>query len=90
MVIPEYTPISTLQKNYVGIVKKTEFGPVILAQYSKPVAVLLSPVDYERLAGMEVELQRLQRIVTADKHFSEMRAGDYVDMTEEIEAKAAA
>jgi prevent-host-death family protein len=89
MIFPEYTPVSQIQKNYGSVLKKTELGPVILAHYSKPVAVIMSASDYERFAGMEVELKRLQRIVKADRDFAEMRQGKYTLLTDELAANNA-
>ena len=79
MVIPEYTPISALQRNYSAVIQKLEDGPVILAQHSRPIAVVLSTGQYER---METELKRLRRIVQADEDFAEMRAGNYTNLND--------
>ena len=79
MVIPQIMPISTLQRTYNAVVRNLANGPIFLAQYSKPIAVMLSTSDYERLAGMEAEVKRLQRIVLADQDFAEMRQGRYVE-----------
>ena len=40
----------------------------------------MSASDYERFAGMEVELKRLQRIIQYDQDFAEMRAGNYTNL----------
>src|SRR4051812_8427729 len=79
MVIPKFTPISTLQRDYNAVVRKLDKGPVILSQYTKPVAVVMSPAQYEHLTGLEVELKRLQRIIQYDQDFAEMRQGKYTE-----------
>ncbi|MDQ3248906.1 MAG: type II toxin-antitoxin system Phd/YefM family antitoxin, partial [Chloroflexota bacterium] len=70
MHIPQLMPISTMQRNYSAVVRNLLTGPVILSQYSKPVAVMLSPDDYERLASAEVEMKRLQRMIRSDQEFA--------------------
>ena len=79
MYVPQVMPISTLQRTYKAVVSNLIKGPIFLAQYSKPIAVMMSTSDYERLAGMEAEVKRLQRIVLADQDFAEMRQGRYVE-----------
>jgi PHD/YefM family antitoxin component YafN of YafNO toxin-antitoxin module len=52
-------------------------GPVVLAQRSKPTAVLVSVADWDSMAG---ELARLRRIVEADRQFAEIRAGKFIEL----------
>ncbi len=79
MHMPQMLPITKLQRNYSAIVRQLPAGPVFLSQHAKPVAVVLAPADYERLASAEVELHRLQRMATADQDFAEMRNGKYTE-----------
>ena len=85
-VFQEFTPISAMQRDYRGTLAKTAKGPVILALRGKPEAVLMSASDYERFAGMEVELKRLRRLVQYDQQFAEMRAGNYTELLPDMEA----
>jgi prevent-host-death family protein len=75
----QITPVSELQKNYGEVLKRLEAGPVFLAQRSKPVGVILSPGDYDKLNS---ELKRLQRIIAYDRQFAEIRAGTYTELPE--------
>lgn len=67
-------PITQLQRNYNIVLDRLPVGPVMLLQRSSLAAVMVSP---EQWNAMTAELERLRRIVTADKHFAEMRAGNY-------------
>ena len=80
MHVPQFLPVSTLQRTYNAVVSKLANGPVFLSQKSKPIAVMLSTNDYERLAQAEVELKRLKRLAKYDRDFAEMRAGNYTDL----------
>jgi len=86
MVMPQLMPISTMQRNYSAIVRKLPTGPVFLSQHSKPVAVVLSPGEFERLINADEEMKRLQRIISSDKEFAEMLAGDYTELIPEVPA----
>ena len=86
MYTPQIMPISALQRNYAAVVRQLPAGPVFLSQYSKPVAVMLSPAEYERLAAAEAEVKRLQRMIRSDKEFAEMLAGDYTEYVPEAAA----
>lgn len=79
MQTPQLLPVSMLQRSYAAIVKKLPTGPVFLSQHSKPVAVVLAPVDYDRLISAEIELHRLQRMANADQDFAAMRNGKYTE-----------
>lgn len=79
MYIPQVMPISTLQRTYNAVVRNLPKGPVFLSQHSKPIAVMLSTEDYERMANAEAELQRLRRVVQYDQDFAEMRQGKYTE-----------
>ena len=81
MTIQEYTPISSMQRDYLATLRKTELGPVILAQYSKPVAVLLSTKDYEKLVADAQDAKRLRRWQRANEAAKLMDTGDYVELS---------
>ena len=86
MVMPQLMPISTMQRNYSAIVRKLPTGPVFLSQHSKPVAVMPSPAEYERLATADEEMKRIRRNQRADKDFAAMMAGDYSELIPEVPA----
>lgn len=86
MHVPQLLPISTLQRTYTAVVSKLPNGPVFLSQKSKPIAVMLSTQDYERLATAEEELKRLRRIVQYDQQFADMRAGNYTNLDDLLAA----
>lgn len=79
MLISEFVPVSTFQKDYSKIVRSLPDGPVILSQYTKAVAVVMTPDEYERLIRADVELKRLQRIIQYDQDFAAMRGGEFVE-----------
>ncbi len=71
--------ISGFRSNYDGVLKKLSNGPVLLLQRSNLAAVLVSPVEWNQLT---VELQQLRRLLAADQHFAEMKAGKFVTQEE--------
>lgn len=79
MNIPQIMPITTLQRNYVEVVKNLPAGPVFLSQRSRPVAVMLSSADYEKLVRDAEEGQRLKRIAQYTQDFADMRNGKYTE-----------
>ncbi len=81
MAIQEYTPISTLQRDYLATIRKTERGPVILSQHSKPIAILLSTADYEKLVADAQDAQRLRRWQRAGDIAKRMDTGDYTELS---------
>jgi prevent-host-death family protein len=76
--VTQIVPISDFHIRQADVLTKLGKGPVILAQRSKPAAVLLSMQDWDQ---MQAELKRLRRHAEADRQFAEMRAGKY--LTEE-------
>lgn len=80
MSIPVYTPVTELQAKYKETILKTKDGPVILSQYSKPIAVLLSTDAYEKLVADAQEAKRLRRWQKAEEAAARMAAGDYIEM----------
>lgn len=85
--LPQMTSVTELRNNYPSLIKKLSNGPVVLAQRSKPIAVIVTPEQWDLQAD---ELARLRRIVEADRHFSEMRAGKFVDLNDLDKELAAA
>jgi prevent-host-death family protein len=75
----QIVPISDFHIRQSEVLTKLGNGPVILAQRSKPAAVLLSVRDFDQ---MQTELKRLRRQAVADRHFAEMRAGEYLTQEE--------
>lgn len=67
-------PITQLQRNYNIVLDRLSDGPVMLLQRSALAAVMVSP---EQWNAMTAELERLKRIVASDKHFADMRSGQY-------------
>lgn len=84
--MPQVVPVSDLRTRHVETFHLLKDGPVVLAQRSRPAAVLISFEDWDETAR---ELARLRRIILADRHFAEMKAGDYVDLDDLDKALAA-
>jgi prevent-host-death family protein len=74
-VTPQIEPITTLARDHRALMAKIQDGPVFLAQRSRPAAVVISPEQWDQLI---MELRRLQRIIEADRHFSEVDAGQFL------------
>jgi prevent-host-death family protein len=75
--MPQIVPVSDLRTKHIETFGLLKRGPVVLAQRSRPAAVLVSFEEWDETAN---ELARLRRIVAADRHFAAMKAGDYVDL----------
>lgn len=85
--VPQIVPVTDLRLRHVEVFGLLNRGPVILAQRSRPAAVLVSLNEWDQMAG---ELARLRRIIEGDRQFAEMRAGNYVDLEDLDKALAAA
>ena len=63
-IMPDVVPVSQLRGNHKEIFSQIEKGPVILAQHSKPAAVLVSVADWnareKRLEILEARLKYLE------------------------------
>ena len=81
MHVPQVLPISTLQRTYNAVVRKLPNGPVFLSQHSKPVAVMLSPTDYEKLVTDAEDAGRLRRWQRAGEIAKRMDTGDYIELS---------
>lgn len=73
--------ITNFRMNYKDVLKRAVAAPVLLLQNSALAGVLVSPDEWNRLND---ELKRLRRLARADKALAEMKAGDYVDITDGI------
>jgi prevent-host-death family protein len=90
MAIPQIASVTTLARDFKSVLAKLPQGPVFVAQRSGPAAVVLSIGHYEKMANDLEELKRLRRMIKADQALAEMKAGNFVDMTDELATKAAA
>lgn len=81
--IQQIVPVSDMSIKQTEVMKLLINGPVVLAQRSKPAAVLVSVEEWDRQAE---ELARLRRIVLSDRQFSEMDAGYFADHDEAMKA----
>jgi prevent-host-death family protein len=73
--IPQIVPITDLRIKHAEVLRMLHKGPVILAQRSRPTAVLVSVEEWDRQAD---ELKRLKRILMSDQYLAEMRQGNYL------------
>lgn len=73
--IPRIMPVSDLRTKHKEMFGTLNEGPIVLAQRSKPTAVLVSVEQWSNTAE---ELKRLQRIIESDAALARMEAGDYV------------
>jgi PHD/YefM family antitoxin component YafN of YafNO toxin-antitoxin module len=67
MNIPQIEPITTMAKDHKAVLAMLHSGPVILAQRSRPAAVLLSISDYEK---MMTRLQHLELLAEARRNLA--------------------
>ena len=84
--MPQVVPVSDLRTRHVETFQLLKDGPVILAQRSRPAAVLVSFADWDETAR---ELARLRRIIQAKRHFAETKPKDYVNLNDLDKALAA-
>lgn len=74
--LPQIASVTDLRNNYPKVIRRLSDGPIILAQRSKPVAVVISPQQWDTMAD---ELAQLRRIVEGDRQLAEIRSGNYVE-----------
>jgi prevent-host-death family protein len=84
--VQQIVPISDMKLKHAQVLGLLSKGPVVLAQRSKPAAVLVSVAQWDAQAD---ELARLRRIVEYDRQFAEMDAGNFVKF-EDIDKELAA
>jgi PHD/YefM family antitoxin component YafN of YafNO toxin-antitoxin module len=85
--VPQIVPVTDLRLKHVQVFGMLHNGPVVLAQRSRPAAVLVSVEAWDKLAA---ELKRLRRIIEADRHFAQASAGDVVALEDLDQALASA
>ncbi len=63
-IIPDVIPVSQLRTHHKAVFEQVQHGPVILAQRSKPAAVLVSVADWNererRIEMLEAQLKYLE------------------------------
>jgi len=74
--VPQIASVTEFRNNHVAVLQKLGNGPVILAQHSQPVAVIVTPEQWNEQSD---ELQRLRRIIEGDRQFAEIATGDRVE-----------
>lgn len=62
--IPQMASVTQIQKQPAEVFAMLDKGPVVLASYSKPAAVLVSVTEWQRVAD---ELQRYREIAAAKR-----------------------
>ena len=60
--LPQIETVSALKHRYIEVMQRLDAGPVVLTRNAKPVAVLLSPADWDRLID---ELEMLRETATS-------------------------
>ena len=55
--IPQMANVTELRNDYNALIARLSEGPVVLAQHSKPAAVLVSPAEWNETAQLIEELQ---------------------------------
>lgn len=73
--VPQIVPISDMAQRQGEVMPLLANGPVILAQRSKPAAVLTSVSQWDTIIKRVQELEQRE----LDRQFAAMKAGDYVD-----------
>lgn len=81
MAISQIAPVTQLIRDHLSVLNRLVDGPVVLAQRSKPAAVLLSVNDYEKLLADSEDAKRFRRTIKSDQAFKEMNAGNYVELS---------
>lgn len=64
--LPQMASVTDFRNNYVQLVEQLDNGPVILAQRSKPVAVVVSPQQWDRMVAELEELRDLVDVLEAE------------------------
>ena len=87
-IMPNVIPVSQLRDQHKEIFNQIEQGPVILAQRSKPAAVLVSVADWnareKRLEILEARLKYLEMKRQLEEHPPRMVTFD--DIEEKVKA----
>jgi prevent-host-death family protein len=82
-IMPDVVPVSQLRGNHREIFNQLEKGPVILAQRSRPAAVLVSVADWnareKRLEILEARLKYLEMRRQFEENPSKMVSFDEIE-----------
>ena len=73
----QVVPISDFHIRQADVLTKLDNGPVILAQRSRPAAILVSVIEWDKMVA---ELKRLRKYADAFRQFQEISDGNYVDL----------
>ena len=73
----QVVPISDFHVRQTDVLTKLANGPVILAQRSRPAAILVSVLEWDKMVA---ELKRLRKYAAAFQQFQEISEGNYVDL----------
>lgn len=76
--VPELVPISDIRQRQVEILEMLNNGPVILTQFGRAAAVMLSPAEYNRLIDALEDLQDAADAAAARQESGERDFDDYV------------
>lgn len=68
--VQQIVPISEMRTDQANVLAKIEKSPVVLAQRSRPRAVLVSIDQWDAMA---TELRRFRALEVADQHAKEMK-----------------
>ncbi|MFN8467259.1 MAG: type II toxin-antitoxin system Phd/YefM family antitoxin [Caldilineaceae bacterium] len=85
-VVPQIEPVTRLARDHTAIFALLRNGPVILAQHSKPTAVL---VDVDTWNDAVRRLAYLERLAAGDRALQRIRSGEFATV-EEVDAGFAA
>lgn len=86
--VPQIVPVSDMSTQQAQVLAKLEAGPVILAQQSKPAAVMVSPSEWDALARRLEIAEALVAYWAAKRQFTENPPHMYT--LEEIDARVTA
>ena len=73
----QVVPISDFHVRQTDVLTKLDNGPVILAQRSRPAAILVSVLEWDKMVA---ELKRLRKYAEALRQFQEISDGNFVDL----------
>ena len=73
--MPKMVPISELRNQHLRVFEMAQAQPVILAQHSKPAAVLISVDQWD---GMAKRMEELEDYVATQRRMREMAAKDFM------------
>ena len=70
--------VTELRNDYNALIARLSEGPVVLAQHSKPAAVLVSPVEWNATAqlieDLQAQLSRERRLRLSNQRYAAMHA----------------